>query len=57
MYPGVAGCGLHDLLAVAQDPSLARTKRMLVEVALARGQTIADRRRTAVPLRIVRMCA
>src|SRR6185437_10736907 len=28
MYPGIAGCGLHDPLAVAvaEDPSLARTE-------------------------------
>ena len=53
MYPGIQGCGLHDPLAVAvaEDPSLARTERMLVDVelngALTRGQTVADRRRTA----------
>jgi purine nucleosidase len=49
MYPGIAGCGLHDPLAVAvaEDPSLARTERMFVDVELhgepTRGQTIADR--------------
>jgi purine nucleosidase len=54
MYPGIAGCGLHDPLAVAvaEDPSLARTERMFVDVELhgelTRGQTIADRRLTAV---------
>ena len=54
MYPGIAGCGLHDPLAVAvaEDPSLARTERMFVDVELhgelTRGQTIADRRQTAV---------
>ena len=55
MYPGIAGCGLHDPLAVAiaEDPSLARMERMFVDVELrgdlTRGQTIADRRRTAGP--------
>jgi len=50
----IAGCGLHDPLAVAvaEDPSLARTERMFVDVELhgefTRGQTIADRRLTAV---------
>ena len=36
MYPGIAGCGLHDPLAVAvaEDPSLARTERMFVDVEL-----------------------
>ena len=54
MYPGIAGCGLHDPLAVAvaEDPSLAKTERMFVDVELhgelTRGQTVADRRRTAV---------
>jgi purine nucleosidase len=54
MYPGIAGCGLHDPLAVAigEDPSLATTERMCVDIelsgALTRGQTVADRRRTAV---------
>jgi purine nucleosidase len=53
MYPGIDGCGLHDPLAVAiaEDPALARTEPMCVDVELAgtrtRGQTIADRRRTA----------
>src|SRR4029079_11307752 len=53
MYPGIAGCGLHDPLAVAiaEDPSLARTERMCVDIelhgTLTRGQTVADRRRTA----------
>jgi purine nucleosidase len=55
MYPGIDGCGLHDPLAVAvaEDPSLAATERMCVDVelsgALTRGATIADRRRTAEP--------
>ena len=62
MYPGVEGCSLHDPLAVAvaEDSSLARTERMFVDVALngelTRGQTIADRRRTAVPLHNVDVC-
>lgn len=53
MYPGIRGCGLHDPLAVAiaEDPSLATMERMYVDVELngelTRGQTIADRRRTA----------
>jgi purine nucleosidase len=53
MYPGIAGCGLHDPLAVAiaEDPSLATTERMCVDIELAgtltRGQVVADRRRTA----------
>jgi purine nucleosidase len=54
MYPGIAGCGLHDPLAVAiaEDPSLARKHSMAVDIELAgtmtRGQVVADRRRTAV---------
>jgi purine nucleosidase len=62
MYPGIAGCGLHDPLAVAiaEDPSLATTKRMFVDVELhgefTRGQTVADRRRTAVPLHNADVC-
>jgi purine nucleosidase len=62
MYPGIAGCGLHDPLAVAiaEDPSLARTERMFVDVELhgelTRGQTVADRRRTAVPLHNADVC-
>ena len=62
MYPGIAGCGLHDPLAVAvaEDPSLARTERMFVDVELhgefTRGQTIADRRRTAVALHNADVC-
>jgi purine nucleosidase len=53
MYPGIDGCGLHDPLAVAiaEDPGLARTEPMCVDIELAgtltRGQTVADRRRTA----------
>jgi purine nucleosidase len=62
MYPGVDGCGLHDPLAVAiaEDPTLARTERMCVDVELAgertRGQAIADRRRTAEALRNADVC-
>ena len=62
MYPGIQGCGLHDPLAVAiaEEPSLAETERMLVDVelngALTRGQTVADRRRTAEPLRNAEVC-
>jgi purine nucleosidase len=62
MYPGIAGCGLHDPLAVAvaEDASLAITERMFVDVALCgeftRGQTIADRRRTSVPLHNADVC-
>lgn len=53
MYPGIGGCGLHDPLAVAiaEDPTLAVTESMCVDIELAgrltRGQTVADRRRTA----------
>lgn len=53
MYPGIAGCGLHDPLAVAiaEDPSLAGMERMCVDIELSgtitRGETVADRRRTA----------
>jgi len=62
MYPGIKGCGLHDPLAVAiaEDPSLARTERMFVDVELrgewTRGQTVADRRGTAVPLHNADVC-
>lgn len=51
-YPGIAGCGLHDPLAVAvaEDASLVTTEAMQVDVELAgeitRGQVVADRRRT-----------
>lgn len=51
-YPGIAGCGLHDPLAVAvaEDPSLVTAEAMQIDVELAgeitRGQVIADRRRT-----------
>ena len=62
MYPSIRGCGLHDPLAVAiaEDPSLAETERMLVDVALhgalTRGQTVADRRLTAKPLHNAQVC-
>jgi purine nucleosidase len=52
MHPGIAGCGLHDPLAVAiaEDPTLARMEPMCVDIelsgALTRGATIADRRRS-----------
>jgi purine nucleosidase len=58
MHPGIAGCGLHDPLAVAiaQDKTLATTERMCVDVelsgALTRGATIADRRRNVSPERL-----
>jgi purine nucleosidase len=53
MYPGIAGCGLHDPLAVAiaEDRSLATVEPMCIDIELAgtltRGQTVADRRRSA----------
>jgi purine nucleosidase len=62
MYPGIDGCGLHDPLAVAiaEDPSLARTERMCVDIELAgtltRGQTVADRRRTAIDRQNADVC-
>jgi purine nucleosidase len=52
MYPGIDGCGLHDPLAVAiaEDPTLATTERMCVDIelsgALTRGATVADQRRS-----------
>jgi purine nucleosidase len=58
MYPGIAGCGLHDPLAVAiaEDRSLATVERMCVDVeltgALTRGAIIADRRRNIAPERL-----
>ena len=57
MHPGIAGCGLHDPLAVAiaEDRTLATTERMCVDIelsgALTRGATIADRRRNVAPER------
>jgi purine nucleosidase len=62
MYPGIAGCGLHDPLAVAiaEDPSLVTTERMCVDIelhgTLTRGQTVADRRRTSVDRRNADVC-
>jgi inosine-uridine nucleoside N-ribohydrolase len=62
MYPGIGGCGLHDPLAVAiaEDPSLATTEYMCVDVELAgqltRGQTVADRRNTAFDRRNADVC-
>src|SRR5579871_4174413 len=62
MYPGIQGCGLHDPLAVAiaEDPTLATTERMFVDVelhgALTRGETVADRRRTAVDRHNAEVC-
>ncbi len=62
MYPGIAGCGLHDPLAVAiaEDPSLATMERMCVDIelsgAITRGQTVADRRRTAENRRNADVC-
>jgi purine nucleosidase len=62
MYPGIDGCGLHDPLAVAiaEDPSLAVTERMCVDIelagALTRGSTVADRRRTAIDRRNADVC-
>jgi purine nucleosidase len=53
MYPGIAGCGMHDPLAVAiaEDRSLVHTERMCVDMeltgTLTRGMVVADRRRTA----------
>lgn len=49
-YPGIAGCALHDPLAVAvaEDPSLVTTEWMQLDVDCghdaARGYTYADRR-------------
>jgi purine nucleosidase len=51
-YPGIAGCSLHDPLAVAvaEDASLVTLEPMQLDVELAgtltRGQVVADRRRT-----------
>jgi purine nucleosidase len=62
MYPGIDGCGLHYPLAVAiaEDPSLATRQRMCVDVelsgALTRGQTVANRRRTAADRRNADVC-
>ncbi|MCX5496671.1 nucleoside hydrolase [Kaistia dalseonensis] len=62
MYPGIKGCGLHDPLAVAiaEDPTLATMERMYIDIELhgelTRGQTVADRRRTADHLRNCNVC-
>ena len=62
MYPGIDGCGLHDPLAVAiaEDPSLAKAEFMSVDIelagALTRGQTVSDRRRTAIDRRNAEVC-
>src|SRR5262249_50108098 len=62
MYPGIAGCGLHDPLAVAvaEDPSLVSKERMCVDIELAgtltRGMTGADRRRTAAGRENAEVC-
>jgi purine nucleosidase len=62
MYPGIAGCGLHDPLAVAiaEDRSLAETERMCVDIELAgtltRGSTVADRRLSAADRRNADVC-
>src|SRR6185503_15150667 len=62
MYPGIAGCGMHDPLAVAiaEDRSLVRTERMCVDMELAgtltRGMTVADRRRTATARQNADVC-
>jgi purine nucleosidase len=62
MYPGIAGCGLHDPLAVAiaEDPSLATRQAMCVDIelagALTRGQVVADRRRTAAGRENAEVC-
>jgi purine nucleosidase len=62
MHPGIAGCGLHDPLAVAiaEDPTLGTMERMCVDIelcgALTRGATIADRRRSAETRRNADVC-
>lgn len=51
-YPGIAGCALHDPLAVAvvEDPTLVRTEPMQLDIEtrgeLTRGQVVPDRRAT-----------
>jgi purine nucleosidase len=58
IYPGIAGCGLHDPLAVAvaEDKNLTTIERMCVDIelngAMTRGATIADRRRNVTPERL-----
>jgi purine nucleosidase len=62
MYPGIAGCGMHDPLAVAiaEDRSLVRTERMCVDIELAgtltRGMAVADRRGTAIGRQNAEVC-
>ena len=62
MYPGIDGCGLHDPLAVAiaEDLRSRSMERMCVDIelagALTRGQTVADRRRTAADRRNADVC-
>ena len=62
MYPGIAGCGMHDPLAVAiaEDRSLVKTERMCVDIELAgtltRGMAVADRRRTAAARQNADVC-
>lgn len=61
-YPDIAGCGLHDPLAVAvaEDASLVTTEHMQVDVELAgeitRGQVVPDRRRTGKTRPNARVC-
>jgi purine nucleosidase len=61
-YPGIAGCALHDPLAVAvaEDPSLVTVEAMRCDVECAgeitRGQVVADRRRTATGAPNVAVC-
>lgn len=61
-YPGIAGCALHDPLAVAvaEDPSLVAVEAMRCDVECAgeitRGQVVADRRRTAAGAPNVEVC-
>ena len=61
-YPGIAGCALHDPLAVAvaEDASLVTTDAMQVDVELAgeltRGQLVADRRRTGATRPNAQVC-
>jgi purine nucleosidase len=53
MHPGIAGCGLHDPLAVAvaEDKSLTMVERMCIDIelngALTRGAVIAEAQRRA----------
>jgi purine nucleosidase len=62
MYPGIAGCGMHDpvAVAIAEDRSLVKTERMCVDIELAgtltRGMAVADRRRTAAARQNAEVC-